>query len=42
MGAINVQWKMTMLNLESTCLQHKGQLIKVNIEMENHTHELRV
>ncbi len=42
MEAINVQWEKTMLDLESTYLQHEGQLIKINIEMENCTHELRV
>ncbi len=37
----NVQWK-KMLELENMCLQQKEQLTKVNIDMENHTHELQV
>ncbi len=31
-----------MLELENTYLQQREKLTKVNIEMENHTHELRV
>ncbi len=42
MEAINVQWEKTLLELENTCLQQREQLTKVNIDMENRTHELWV
>jgi hypothetical protein len=31
-----------MLELKSTCLQQREQSTEINIEMENHTHELWV
>ncbi len=40
--AINVQQEKNLLELENTCLQQWEQLAKVNIDMENRTHELRV
>jgi hypothetical protein len=42
MEAISVQWEKTLLELENTYLQQREKLMKVNIDMENHTHELRV
>jgi hypothetical protein len=42
MEAIGVQWEKNLLELEVTSLQQKEQLLEVNIDMENHTHELRV
>ncbi len=42
MDAISVQWENTMLKLEITYLQQKEQLTKINIKMENHTHEFWV
>jgi hypothetical protein len=42
MEAISVQREKIMLELESTCLQQREQLTKVNIEMENCAHELWV
>jgi hypothetical protein len=42
MEAINVQREKTLLKLENTCLQQKEHLTKVNIDMENCTHELWV
>jgi hypothetical protein len=40
MEAINVQWKKTMLELESTCLQQREQLTKIKIDMVIRTNEL--
>ncbi len=40
MEVINVQQEKTLLELENTCFQQKEHLTKVNIDMENHTHEL--
>jgi hypothetical protein len=42
METINVQWQKTILELENTYLQQREQLTKVNIDMENCTHELWV
>ncbi len=42
MEAISVQQENTMQELEGTYLQQREQLIEVNIEMENCTHELWV
>jgi hypothetical protein len=42
MEAINVQRENNFLELENTCLQLKEQLMEINIDMENHTHDLRV
>jgi hypothetical protein len=42
MEAISVQQENTMLELEITYLQQREQLTKINIKMENHTHELWV
>jgi hypothetical protein len=39
MEVINVQREKTLLELENTCLQEQEQLMKVNIDMENYTHE---
>jgi hypothetical protein len=41
MEAINVQREKTLLELETTCLQQREQLMEVNIDMENRTHELQ-
>jgi hypothetical protein len=32
MEAISVQWEKNLLELENTCLQHKEQLMEVNID----------
>jgi len=40
MEAISVQREKNMLELESTCLQQREQLTKINIDMVNHTNEL--
>jgi hypothetical protein len=42
MEAINVQWEKTLLELENTYLQQRKHLREVNIDLENHTHQLRV
>jgi hypothetical protein len=42
MEAISVQREKIVLELESTCLQQREQLTKVNIEMENCAHKLWV
>jgi hypothetical protein len=42
MEAISVQQENTMLELEITYLQQREQLTKINIKMENHTHEFWV
>ncbi len=42
MESISVHQEFTMLELESTCLQQREKLTKINIEMENCTHELQV
>jgi hypothetical protein len=42
MEVINVQQEQIFAKLENTYLQHQEQLIKVNIDMENRTHELWV
>ncbi len=42
MESISVQWEKNLLELENTCLQQKEQLMEVNIDMENCTHELWV
>jgi Holliday junction resolvase-like predicted endonuclease len=42
MEAITVQRQKILLELDNTYLQQKKQLMEVNIEMENRTHELRV
>jgi len=42
MKSISVHQEFTMLELESTCLQQREKLTKINIEMENCTHELQV
>ncbi len=42
MESINVQQEKTLVQLEHTCLQQWKQLTKVNINMENCTHELQV
>jgi hypothetical protein len=42
MEVINVQREKTLLELENSCLQQKAHLTKVNIDMENRTHELWV
>jgi hypothetical protein len=42
MEAISVQQENTMLELEITYLQQREQLTKINIKMENRTHELCV
>lgn len=42
MEAIYVQQEKTFVELDNTCLQQWEQLIEININMENHTHELQV
>ncbi len=42
MEAISVQREKNLLELENTCLQQKKQLMVINIDMDNHTHELWV
>jgi hypothetical protein len=42
MEAISVQREKNLLELENICLQHKEQLMEVNIDVENRTHELWV
>jgi hypothetical protein len=42
MEVINVQWENNLLELADICLEQREQLKEVNIDMENHTHELWV
>ncbi len=42
METISVQYEKNLLELKNTCLQQREQLIEVNINMENRTHELWV
>ncbi len=42
MGAISVQREKNILKLGNICFQLKEQLMEINIDMENHTHELQV
>lgn len=40
MELISVQWEKTLVELENNYLQQQEQLMEVNIDMENYTHEL--
>ncbi len=42
MEAVSVQQERILADLDDICTQQQKQLTKVNMEMENHTHELRV
>ncbi len=42
MEVVSVQQQMTLVGLENTCTQQQKQLVDVNMELENSTHDLQV